>query len=350
MEIKEHTPHLRRDENREGMEALAKSLRLGFLWIYILVIAMIIIVAAQSFVIVKQHEKAVIFRFGDVRKITGTGLHLTFPYPIEQTEIYEVTRTRQLDSSSFMFKPGAPDEAVPPVLKPGVDGYVLSADMNILHLKCTMTYLVDPQSDQAILDYFVFNLDTSETLRKIFDNAIIKAAANLKTDEILVNPEKLRTKIASELRSGLEKSTAKILFETRDISIIVSPPRQTKAAFDLLTQASQNQETLANDAESYKISSEREAQSAKDSIIAEAQSEGQRKIFAAKAESETFAQRVRQYEKNPELVARTIYEDSIYRIMNGVEEKFLVENPDKKQLRLLLGRNPELRKKQPGEK
>lgn len=344
MEMKDKKTEGFRDENKEGLEALSKSLRISFVWIYVLIAVMGVIMAAQSFVIVKQHEKAVIYRFGNLRKIVGNGLHLTFPYPVERVEVFEVTRSKQIESSSFMFAPGKDGEAVPPVLKPMIDGYVISTDINIIHMRAVLNYSVNPENQDSLMNYFVFNVDSAKLLKELVDNSMIKAAAGLKSDEILFNPEKLRSKMASELRKNLEKSGISISFEARDISLSTSPPRQTKTAFDALSQANQNQETAVNDAESYKIKTGREAQSSRDSLVAEAESARQRKISSAQADAETFSHRIVQFNKNPDMVARTIYEDSIFRILKAGDEKFIIDASDNRQIRLLLGRN--LEKKQ----
>ncbi|MEM4248475.1 MAG: hypothetical protein QXH80_04330, partial [Candidatus Nanoarchaeia archaeon] len=156
--------------------------------------------------------------------------------------------------------------------------------------------------------------------------------------------EKTRTKIASEFRKNLAKSTLRIVFEARDISVSSFPPRQTKSSFDALSQARQNTETLLNEAESYRLKIQREAVSERDSMLAIAQAEATRKIKSASAEAENFSQRIVQYQKNPSLISRTIFEETMFRISRNVDEKFLIDSKNGRELRLLLGRTLERKK------
>lgn len=327
-----------------GMEALSSSIKAGFVWIYAIMIAMALVILAQSLLIVKQNEAAIISRFGAVRKVVGAGLHLILPYPFERAEIFEITRAKQIESSSFMFAPLKEGQPPPASLNPESDGYLLSSDMNIIHLKCAVNYSIEPENEEAILEYFIRNEQIREIVKSLLDNAILKSASGLSADELLFDQEKTRTKIASEFRKNLAKSAIKIVFEARDISVSTFPPRQTKSSFDALSQVRQNTETLLNEAESYRLRTEREAVGERDSKLALALAEATRKIKSASAEAENFSQRIIQYQKNPSLISRTIFEETMFRISKNVDEKFLIDPKNGRELRLLLGRSLERKK------
>mgnify|MGYP001627543822 CR=1 FL=1 len=330
----------------EGLEALSKSIKIGFFWIYAIALLMGLVIISQSFVIVKEHQKAFIFRFGEFKKVVGTGLHIILPYPIEKAEIYEVSRARQIQSSSFMFSTGKEGTIESNVLKTGIDGYIISKDLNILHAKSILTYYVNGDNTESLITFFINTNDPENTIRQLLDNSILKAAAQLTTDEILVNTEKFRSKTASELRTSLDTSGFNLIFENKDITITTYPPIQTKASFDALTNANQNQDTILNEALSYKIKTEKDAQGNADSIIAIANAEKIRKIATAQAEAENFSNRILQYQKNPDLVSKTIYDETMFRIMKNVDEKFIIEDSDNRQIRLLLGRSLDKKKEQ----
>jgi membrane protease subunit HflK len=305
------------------------------------VIIMLVILAAQSFVIVKQHEKALIFRFGNLRKTVGTGLHIIMPYPIEEARIFEVARTKQVEGSSFMFDPGKSGSEVPAVLRPGFDGYLLSAGINIIHARYVLAYSVESSNQDSIFNYFIKYPDSEKTLKTLIENALLKAAAGLQVEDILANPEKFRSRTASELRTGIAKAGLGISFEGKDLSITSIPPRQAKSAFDALSQANQDADKIINEAESYKIKTSKDGQFSADLIVARAEGDMAKIVATSKTDADIFEKKVALFTKNPNLTARTIYEEAIYRILKSVNEKFVIKTSEDKQIRIQLGRNPD---------
>lgn len=322
-------------ENRDGIESLSQALRLSIIFLYALALIMILVIGSQSFLMVQQHEVGLIYRFGKLRKIVRNGLHLTWPYPIEESTTVEVSRTKKIESKTFL---AAASESIPSSLNPEVDGYVLTADKNIIHIKCILEYYVNAQQDEAILNYFTKNSNTEQTLQALFDNAVLKAAAETDADQLLL-PKNLRSKVASILRQSAAEAKLGIIFENKDISLQAAAPAQTKPAFDALSQANNLQDKLINEAQTYKIKTVSEAETHAQIMISAAQSDKLRKLSAAKADAMTFEQLLKQFRTNGDLIKKTIYEESMFRIFETVDEKFLVRKDKNGEIRILLSRN-----------
>jgi len=331
------------DEHREGLAALTRSLRLGLVWLYAVVALMVGTVLAQSFFIVKQHEVGFIYRFGRLRDIVSTGLHFVWPYPVERTQVYDLSRSRALKSDSFMPDSASADGAAPATLRPGVDGSLLTADLNILHTDCALTYRVDVRNNNELRNHFLTVFDREAMLRALLDNAVLKAAAGLPAQSALMNPDLLRTGIAAVLRENTQLMSIGVSFESRDITTTTGPPRQAKAAFDALNRASQEQDRMISEAVAYRIKTESEAQSRAEAVVAEAEAERVARLADADASAVSFRQRLAQFQKNPDLVSRTIYEETLARILANVEEKFIVRKRDGRQIRIMLGRERSVR-------
>ena len=307
---------------------------------------MVVVLLAQSFFIVKQHEVGLVYRFGALRDVLGTGLHLVWPFPFESTEIVEISRSRQLESRSFMFTLGRGGQAAATAtLKPGSDGFLLSADRNIVHAKCTLTYYVDNSSRKALLSYHLLNADAEALLQELLDNAVLKACAGRSTDTILMSVDKLRGDVASNLRENIRRAGLGITFESRDVALTTMPPRQAKEAFDALNRATQKQDQMRNEALAYRIKTVKEAQSESEALTAAAESEKIRRVTEARAEAAIYVQRLKQFKKHPDLICRTIYEETLARVLANVEEKFIVSAKDGRQIRILLSRNPDKKTK-----
>lgn len=329
-------------EQSEGLAALTRSLRVGLVWLYAVVALMIVTVLAQSFLIVKQHEVAFVYRFGRLRGIMGTGLHLVWPYPVEQARTFDLSRSKELESRSFLADEAsaARGGAASGPLRPGVEGFLLTGDLNIIHAGCTLTYRVDAQNADALRDYFMTAVDREALLRALLDNATLRAAVAMPAEDVLLDPDAFRTGVAGALRENMRRTPMGVSFESRDVTVTAEPPKQARAAFDALSQASQEQDRMKSEALAYSIKTEREAQSRAEGTIAQAEAERVARLAAAGAAAATFKQRLAQYEKTPELVAATIYEETLARILAHVDEKFVVRRRPGRQIRMMLGRDP----------
>lgn len=326
-------------ERREGAESLSRALRLSLVFVYALALVMLVVIAAQSFLIVKQHEVAVVYRFGKLRgDVLRTGLHLIWPYPIEEADVFQVTRARKIVTNAFQ---AAPAETTPRTLKPGVDGFLITADTNVVHAKCELTYYVNSDNRAAVLNYFTRNVQSERKLKILLENAVIKGAATTTADEILFQVENFRSKVAAILRDSLATSALGVHFENRDVVLATSPPEQAKAAFNALNQASQKSEQTRDKAESYKIKTVRAASSQAESITAKANSRKIRILSAARADAATFEKLLAQYERHPALIRDTLYEEAMYNVFRTVKEKFILRAGEEDQVRVMLSRNLE---------
>lgn len=351
MDNNDDSPLRIEDERQEGLAALSHSLRVSFVWLYALILVMLGVVLAQSFFVVKQHEMGLIFRFGELRAVVGNGWHLKWPYPIEESRALEVSRSKQLTSDSFMFQPGKPGS---PSLKPGVDGFLLTSDLNIVHVKCSLTYYLDASDQRDHMASYLRSEGALEPMLLAFlDNSVLKAAAAMTADDILLRNVKLfRSRIADNLKAELKKHPLGILFDERkDIAVKADPPRQTKEAFDALSNANQQQDKLLSEADSFRIRTVSEAETFGEGVKATANSYRIRQVATAQADATTFKSLLAQYDKYPDLIARTIYEETLFRILANVDEKFTMPpSGSSRQLRLLLNRNLDKPPKTAGDK
>ena len=350
MDDNDSSPSRIEDERQEGLAALARSLRLSFVWLYALILVMLAAALAQSFFVVKQHEVGLIFRFGQLRAVVGNGWHLKWPYPVEESRTLEASRSKQLASDSFMFQPGKPGS---PALKPGVDGFLLTSDLNIVHVKCSLTYYLDASDQRDRMASYLRSEGALEPMLLAFlDNSVLKAAASMTADDILLRDVKLfRSRIADNLKAELKKHPLGILFDERkDIAVKASPPRQAKEAFDALSNANQQQDKLLSEADGFSIKTVSEAETFAEGVKATANSYRVRQVATAQADAATFTSLLSQYDKYPGLIAKTIYEETLFRVVNNVDEKFVLQPAANRQLRVLLNRNLDKAPKAAGDK
>ena len=167
-------------------QSLADALRLSF---KILKAAMFLIVLSflcSGFFTVDQNQVGLVLRFGAFTdgsdgKARGPGFQVALPDPIDEKILLP---TDQQTLVTQRFGPAATGGA----LQPGVDGYMITADQNLIHADWTVQYRID---DPVVLVTKVVdaeNLDESglsALIRSTVENAVVRTAARYTASEIL---------------------------------------------------------------------------------------------------------------------------------------------------------------------
>jgi modulator of FtsH protease HflK len=173
-------------------QALADALRSSFFLVKVFMIGLVIAFLVSGVFTVHPNQVAVTLRFGKPvgrtleQQLKQPGLHWKLPYPIDEIVRIPVGESRTLTSSVGWYYVTPEEEAAGlepaalPYLRPGVDGYALTGDGNIVHVRTTISYrITDPIQ-------FAFNFrNTTNLLQHILDNAILHTAAQFDADATL---------------------------------------------------------------------------------------------------------------------------------------------------------------------
>src|ERR1039457_4565484 len=126
-----------------GSQALAAALGSSFAIVKIVMVLMVVAFFCSGFFSVGPQEKAVILRFGkpvgeEQKALLTAGLHWSLPYPIDEVVRIPITE-QQIVQSTVGWYQTTPEQELsgeePPAgqsLNPAIDGYVLTADRNII--------------------------------------------------------------------------------------------------------------------------------------------------------------------------------------------------------------------------
>src|SRR5579859_5796152 len=135
-----------------GSQALSEALRSSFLIIQFVMVALVIVFLGSGFFIVKQSERAVVLHFGKPvgegnKALLGPGLHWSFPRPIDEIVRIPYTEIRTVKSTTGWYFMTKEQEAMadqtstgPASLNPNVDGYLITAEEDIVHSRATLSY------------------------------------------------------------------------------------------------------------------------------------------------------------------------------------------------------------------
>ncbi|MEK7707558.1 MAG: protease modulator HflK [Verrucomicrobiota bacterium] len=329
-----------------GSQALAEALRSSFAIVKVVMVVLVVVFLFSGFFTVGPQEKAIILRFGKPlgegeKALLGAGAHWAFPYPIDEVVKVPITEIQQVKSTVGWFAQTPEQEALnqePPAgpsLNPMIDGYALTADGNIVHVKATLSYRIE-NPVRYVFDFVI----ASNAVQNALDNALLATAARFKVDDILTRD---RIGFQDAVRRRVTQ-----LIEAQQLGIIVElcavdprPPRQLKQAFDNVVTAGQNRDKVLTDARSdeNKVLNKSGADAAGRLNVAE--TDRTRLIQSITSDAENFRHLLPKYKSNPDLFVQQRLVETMGRVLTNVQDKiFLADRADGKprELRLLLNR------------
>jgi membrane protease subunit HflK len=342
-----------------GSQALAEALRSSFVIVKFAMVALVFVILGAGFFTVGPQEKAVILRFGrpqgeGEKMLLGAGLHWSLPYPVDEVVRIPITESLTVKSTVGWWATtpemelAGTDQTAGPSLDPRMDGYVLTADRNIIHTRATVSYTIDDPRT-AIFKFtsgtnHQFNLaGISNALQNAANNALVLTAARFNVDAILTGNSGFQDAVRRRISELAEREHLGVAFDKLQVQVESKSPRQLKDVFAQVTTARQNRDTLLNNAliEESRISSLAGGRAASITNIAE--SDRTRFVTAVASDAEAFTKLLPQYESNPNLFAQLELSKAMAQILTNVQDKiFLPQRADGKprELRLQLNREP----------
>lgn len=331
-----------------GTEALSEALRSSFFIVKFLMVLLVIVFVGSGVFVVKKQEKAIVLRFGKpvgvgTQQLLGPGLHFSFPAPIDEVVRIPIAELQTSRSTAGWYattpEAEAANQEAPPgaSLSPASDGYTVTSDGNIIHVRADIQYRVaDP------LQYSLGFTGSPDLVRNILDEALFFASSQFTVDQVLTTDRLgFREKVLARVRQRAEELKLGITVEQGNVQVI--PPRQTKAAFDAALAADIERRQTNDVARGYagRILSAAEGQA--NSIINSAETDRARLVQAVAADAQYFKDQLPHYKANPGLFMARLQNDSMGRVMTNVTKWFVPQPPagNPLELRLQLNRDPE---------
>lgn len=348
----EHHDHEHRHEAPEtrdaGSQALAEALGSSFMIVKIVMVLMVIAFICSGFFQVGPQEKAVILRFGKPvgegeKMLLSAGLHWSFPYPIDEVVRIPITEIQTVTSDNGWYfttpEMELSGEELPagPSLNPAIDGFVLTADHNIVHTRATLSYhITDPIQ-------YVFNFaNASNAVQNALDNAVLYSAAQFKADDVIINDiQRFQEAVQARAEDLVEQENLGITIDQCTVQSIA--PRQLTDIFSQVTIARERRSEMLNDAHNYENQITNNASATAASIINLAQSTKFNYVTNLVADAKRFTDILPKYELDPNLYVQQTFVQMIGPALTNVQDKwFLPVHPDSKPytLRLMLNREP----------
>jgi modulator of FtsH protease HflK len=331
-----------------GSEALAEAFRSSFAIVKFVMLLLVVAFLGSGFFTVGPSEKAMILRFGEPvgegqKALLSSGWHWSFPYPIDEVVKIPITEIQQVKSTIGWYAVTPEQElsgnlpAPGSSLTPGVDGYVISADRNILHTRATLYY----QVDDPIRYVFGF-ASASATVQNALNNALLYTAAHFKVDDILYNNRAaFQDAVLHNVTELADHEQLGVSIDHCDVESM--PPRQLKYFFDQVTTARENRNKALYEAHTQENQVTNNASAQAYTITNLAISARSRYVQSVEADAKAFSALLPNYEINPSLFEQQQLVQVMGNVLTNVQDKFfLPERLDGKtrELRLLLNREP----------
>lgn len=339
-----------------GSRALSDALRSSFVIVKILMIGLVILFFFSGIFTVPSQERAIILRFGKPvgsgeDQLLGPGLHWSFPSPIDEVVRIPIGEVQTVRSTAGWYQTTPEQEAsgneqpLTGTLNPAVDGYTLTSDGNIVHVRAEVRYRISEP-----LNYALNFVNAPNVLQNAVDNAIFYASAQF-TAEQATRTEQVALKEAVEQRVRDLVHQHQLGVSVEDCQVRVVPPLQVKFAFEMVSTAEIERRQSNDVARAYASRVMSTAQGEADAVINQGKTEANRMLAQVAADAQYFSDQLPNFTANPELFKARLQAESMSRILTNVQERVfaLPVSPDgeRSELRMLL--NPPPRRRAAGQ-
>ena len=333
-----------------GTQALSGALKSSFAIVKVVMAGLVVLFLFSGFFVVGPQEKAIVLRFGVPAgggdgKLLGPGPHWAFPPPIDEVVRIPVGQVQNVNSTVGWYATTVASEAagteMPPgeSLRPVLDGYLLTGDENIVHLRATLRYRIAEPGLRYVLDF----ANASNLVEHAFNNALLFAAARYRVDDALTRDQAGLREVA---RNRFEQLVAQHQLGITEIQIDnmqVIPPRQLKDAFARVTEAEVRRAKELNEAKSYENQTISKARAEAESRKNLGEAERTRLVEFVAAEVERFTNNLPAWRANRELFTQQRQSDVLRIVYTNAQEKLVAPNRGpgtSRELRLQINREP----------
>jgi len=325
--------------------ALSEALRSSFGIIKVLMMGLVLLFFCSGMFVVEPNEVVVKLRFGKpvgvgADQLHQPGWHWAWPYPIDEKIRIKVGQSQTVTSTSGWHATTPEMEAnnEEPIaygfLRPEADGYTLTADGNIIHVRATVKYrITDP------IRYTFSFANVNQTLTNIVNNAILYASARYTADAALYR-DKLgyRDTVIERVRHLVEGLDLGISLEPSDVE--TKTPADVRGAFEDVNKAEQARSTDISKARSYRDEILNTALGQSKAIVNAGLVSSNRLVSTVAATAQVFQDQLPSYQADPHLFKERFLAARMQRVLTNANVKFML--PDGfRELRLQLSREPE---------
>lgn len=331
-----------------GTRALDDALRGGARILRVVMAFVAGVVLFSGIFTVEPNEVAVVLRFGRVvdgasGPLRSPGLHWAFPYPVDEIVRIPVGQSHSVSSSTgwYVVTPEQEVAGIEPeargALTPGVDGYTLTADGNIIHARATLKYRITDPAAHVFRFAAISNL-----LQNVLNNSLVDASGRYAADAAIYRDKiGFRDAVLERVREAIDQHHLGISIDPSDVQVVA--PLDVRPSFEAVLAAEQERSSKINDARAYAAEVTVKATGEAEAVLASARGARNQLVAAVAAEAGSFAEQLPHFERDRALFAQRRLTETIEQVLTNAQDKFVFPqrtHDGSRHLRLQLGREP----------
>lgn len=303
----------------------AKKIKGYFLGIIALVILITLI---SSIYRVEEGEQALVLTFGELTKtVDDAGLY--WHIPIAQSV------KKQSTSEKYTFEYGYRTIATATTSQGAkyqdifIESIMLTSDLNIVSVEAIYQVVVTDA------EQFLYEVDEPfETLQYAFETIIRRNVQSTSLDNAMVNKQAISAAVKIDFNKMLKAYNIGIVAEEVEIQNIVVPAEVDPAYQDVIN-AQNEKDRKTDEAEKYyfQVVPQAEAQAYK--MIEDAEAFRTEKVAGAEGEVAQFNATYEKYLLNPEITRKSMYIETLERILSNVGDTYIIESTGGDTLKFL---------------
>lgn len=277
--------------------------------------------------VVGPDEVGVIRTFGELSRVTQSGLNWKFPSPIETANTPKVTEVKRIEIGFRSLKNGQ----YRTVEK---ESLMLTGDENIVDAEMIVQYKIkDPVA-------YLFNIVGPElTVREAAEASLRTVVGRNKIDETLTTGKfTIQEETKFQLQSILDKYESGIHVVAVQLQD-VSPPKEVLGAFKDVASAKEDKNRMINQAEGYRNDVIPKARGEAEAMIRDAEGFRESRVKRAEGDAVKFTTILKEYNKAKSITEKRLYLETMEKVLPGIE-KIIVPDKNSGNMLNLLNLNP----------
>jgi modulator of FtsH protease HflK len=336
-----------------GSQALEAALRSSFAIVRVVMVVLLLVFFASGFFSVGPQEKAIILRFGrsvgeGKEALLGAGLHWSLPFPIDEVVKVPITEIQTIESTTGWYATTKAEEAAGtgqpagPSLRPGVDGYTMTSDGNIMHARATLRYRIEDP-----IRYVFGFVNASNRVQDALDNALLHAATQFKVDDALTRDvAAFKDAVRRRATEVLARENVGVTIEQCEVQ--TREPRQVKDDFAKVLKAEVMRSQKLTEAHSTENRLTNQASADAKSLVDAAESDRKNLVEGLRGEAARFSDLLPKYRTNRVLLVEQRVNETVGRTFTNVQDKVYVPSGSLRYL-LLNKEWPRVKTETPGQ-
>ena len=326
-------------------QALAEALLSSFLVVRVIMLLLVLLFLCSGAFSVAPDEQVILLRFGKPvgvgeERLLKPGWHWAYPYPIDEKVRIKIGQSQTVTSTTGWHATTPEMEATNALpqpqgyLRPEADGYTLTGDGGVIHVRATIKYRVTKP-----LRYYLDFASVPTLLTNLVNEAVFYASARFTADAALFKDRiGFRDAVVERVREQAAALDLGITIEPSDVD--TRTPADVRSAFLAVNNAEQAASTERSKAQSHRDETTRTAAGRARAVVNSGLMSSTSLVAQVAAEAQAFADQLPAYQANPELFKQRLLAATMERVLTNANVKFTL--PDQfDELRLQLSREPE---------